>query len=259
MPKPSLSAVAVVLSCLCVTLPAVAHGASAAQELLARSIAHHDPDGAWDRGGLRLELFEERPDGSDRETVVTFGPADDRQGQSFGLRWAVDGEVREGRLQGNSGETCLWTVDGSADIPDRKREELGLTCERLAWLRDYYAYLWGMPMKLRDPGTRLGPEVTETTFDGSPVLAVRVDYDPSVGGDSWDFFFDPDTAALVGYRFFHDRAANDGEWIPLAGEVEGAGLVLPAERTWYTNRDDRLLGTDSLLSIERLPAGEESR
>jgi hypothetical protein len=250
MSKPSRRAIAVVLPLLLVVLTSAAHAATPAEELLAQSIAHHDPDGAWERGGLRLELFEDRPGGSDRETVVTLGPTDHPDGQAFGLRWAVDGEVREGRLHG---ESCTWTVDGSPDIPDARREELNLTCDRLAWLRNYYSYVWGLPMKLGDPGTRLAPEVTETTFEGSSVLAVRVDYDPEVGGDSWDVFFDPDTAAMVGYRFFHDRDigdGRDGEWITLNGEVEASGLRLPAVRAWYTNAEDRLLGTDTLRALE---------
>jgi hypothetical protein len=56
----------------------------------------------------------------------------------------------------------------------------------------------------------------------------------------------------VGYRFFHDEGKGDGEYIVLEGEIEGGGLRLPARRTWYTNAEDELLGTDVLRSIRSL-------
>lgn len=62
------------------------------------------------------------------------------------------------------------------------------------------------------------------------------------------FYLDP-TAALVGYRFFHDEAANDGEYIVPEGEVEGAGLRLSKSRAWSVERDDRYLGTDTLETL----------
>ena len=88
-----------------------------------------------------------------------------------------------------------------------------------------------------------------------PVLSLRVTYDPEVGVDTWYLYFDPDTSALVGYRFYHDESANDGEYIVLEGEVSSGTLRLPKARTWYTHGDDRLLGTDTLTSL----AGTELR
>ena len=57
---------------------------------------------------------------------------------------------------------------------------------------------------------------------------------------------------MIGYRFYHDEAANDGEYIELEGIQEGGGLRLPRARTWYTHKEDKLLGTDTLIKIERL-------
>jgi len=144
-------------------------------------------------------------------------------------------------------------LNGSAEISDAKREEHRLDCDRVVLYRDYYTYLWGMPMKLRDPGTRLDPGVSDAVFQGRQVKSLRVTYDPEVGGDTWYFYFDPDSAALVGYRFFHDESANDGEYIVLEGEVSGGGLRLPKARTWFTNAEDRLLGTDTLTGLDAAP------
>jgi len=58
--------------------------------------------------------------------------------------------------------------------------------------------------------------------------------------------------SLVAYRFFHDEAAGDGEWITLEGELAGAGLRLPQSRSWYTNTGDEYLGRDRLVKVEPL-------
>jgi hypothetical protein len=105
-------------------------------------------------------------------------------------------------------------------------------------------------MKLRDPGTRLD-RVSATTFEERAVYDLRVTYEEEVGGDIWYFYFDRDTYALVGYRFHHDEAKNDGEVIHLDGEVAAEGMRLPKARTWYTHEANELLGTDTLLELTR--------
>ena len=107
-------------------------------------------------------------------------------------------------------------------------------------------------MKLRDRGTIVDPEAIRTEFQGGVVWQVRVTYDPEVGTDTWYFYIDPRSFALVGYRFYHDETANDGEYIILDRIIEGDGMRLPKVRSWYRNDNDELVGTDTLRSIERL-------
>ena len=83
------------------------------------------------------------------------------------------------------------------------------------------------------------------------MLTLRVTYAPEVGQDVWYFYFDPESFALVGCRFFHDEAANDGEYIVFDGEVEGPhGLRLPRLRRWHMNRDGEYIAVDDVKSIE---------
>lgn len=235
---------------LCVSLPlAAAEKQSPAQRLLDAAIGYHDPRAAWADSVWRLTLEEARPTGGGRSTVLLF----DSAGERFEWRRDEDGRTSEGRLNGGD---CELRLDGELDFGAEERDRYRLTCDRLRWWRDYYGYLWGLPMKLRDPGTILDPEVRETEFDGKPVLAIKVTYEEAVGGDTWYFYFDPDTKGLTGYRFYHDEAANDGEYVLLRGEVAAQGLRLPRARTWYTHLEDELLGTDTLLRLERLDAAE---
>jgi len=226
---------------------AAAGEAPTPEQVLAGSIAHHDPNGFWNRGEIRLqvrtlysEAYAERAGASESQGEIVLCPAE----QEFRYTRTRGGDVIEYRLNGGEGGV---TLNGSADISEEDRERLRIG--KPAMYRDYFEYLYGMPMKLRDPGTRLDPEVAETEFSGQTCWAIRVTYDPEVGEDIWYFYFDRASFALIGYRFFHDESVNDGEYITFEGEAEdkATGLRLPRARAWYFNADDAHLATDDIV------------
>ncbi len=212
-----------------------------AHELLAKSIEYHDPEGLLEQGEATLQFTEERPNGTDRHTTAVLNPwaekfqlitsSDDREITTT----LADGQYR-------------YAVDGASPTPEEVKT-FKLNPTRSDFMRTYYHYLWYMPMKLNDPGTIIDPGVKRTDFFGRDALQVRVSYDPAVGKDIWYFYFDPKTSALVGYRFYHDEAANDGEYILFEGEATYQSVRIPKSRTWYTHKDDRLLGRDILDQI----------
>lgn len=218
----------------------------AASEVLEQSIAHHDPEDHWGNSRFALGFRETRPDGTERRTKVQFQDTLD----SFEILTQRDGARIEGLL---AGEECILTLDGSTKFSDEDRDKYRLTCDRIRWLRNYYTYLWGLPMKLRDPGTRIDPEVTDAWYQEQKVWSMKVTYEEAVGSDTWYFYFDQQTHALVGYRFFHDEAKGDGEYIVLEGETETEGMRIPTKRSWYVNADGRHLGDDILVEIEVAP------
>ncbi len=214
--------------------------AMTAAAVLAKSIAYHDPKGVWDTTIHFMKLYEERPGNGFRLTDIMI----DLQEPAFGMKQRRDEEVLQRQMVG---EECAHQLNGRADLTDAQRSEHRLTCDFTRRMRDYYTYLWGLPMKLQDEGTLLHPQVYRRDFFGDDLLEVRVTYSPEVGGDIWYFYFDPTTYALRGYRFYHDEAANDGEYILLDGEAQVGDLRLPKRRAWYTHGDRRYLGSDVLL------------
>ncbi len=228
--------------------PAVTTTPPTGAEALECSIGYHDPDGLWQSAQIELEIEGRQTDGTSRPTRIRFSNAL----RSFEILTERDGAVIEG-LMAEPDWDCVLTLDGSTEFSTEERDRYRLTCERLAWLRDYYTYLWGLPMKLRDPGTRLDREVLADTFQGLPVWRMRVTYDASVGSDTWYFYLDRDTCRLAGYRFYHDETKRDGEYILLEGEVEVEGVKIPRRRSWYTNAEDRHLGDDLLVELEITP------
>jgi hypothetical protein len=226
------------------SIPAIAADTPSPQDLLTSTIARHDPNGEWAASAYRMVIRETRPDGRSSDTTILV---DNRAGL-FRTTSMRDGDMVVGSIDSNG---CTFLVNGTPDFPDEVRELHRLTCDRLERIRNYYTYLWGLPMKLRDPGTALGDSVVGKEFEGKTALELRVTYAEGVGSDVWYFYFDPASHDLIGYRFYHDEAAGDGEYITLDGIVEGAGLRLPKTRSWHTHKENEHLGTDTLVSIER--------
>lgn len=208
-------------------------------ELLARSAAYHDPEGVWPTVRHTVVVRQERPDGSVRRTPVRLEVP---TGDFLYEEETEDGQLRKGVV----GEECFASMDG--DPPSEAEVETHrLGCADIQRSRNYYLYLWGLPMKLSDPGTRVSETIGQDRFDERATLSVKVTYDAEVGSDTWYFHFDPTDYRLVGYKFYHDEAAGDGEYILLRDEREVLGMRLPAVRRWYTNADSTYLGTDTLV------------
>ena len=216
---------------------------SPAEALLARSIAFHDREGVWGVGTVSLSWNGTGAEGEERVSLdMTLYP----DGSTFSMSGRYRGHEIE--YATTEGEMSV-AVDGSPEVAEDVAEAMRLQREGGFFWRSYFGFLVGLPMKLRDPGTIIDPDPRADEFMGRSVDAVRVTYDADVGGDTWYFYFSPDTAELVGCRFYHDEAANDGEYIVFEGEVESGGLRLPARRSWYMNADDRYLGTDEISAL----------
>ncbi len=145
-----------------------------------------------------------------------------------------------------NGEDASIIYKGKKEIPEAAKEKYKLSKERAKMYRNYFVYLYGMPMKILDPGAHIHDKVERVEFYGMDVLKLKVTYDEAVGKDIWYFYFDPTTFALKAYQFFHDESKNDGEYILFEDEVIEDGIRFPATRKWYYNKDGGFLGADVL-------------
>ena len=130
-------------------------------------------------------------------------------------------------------------------------QEKKMTCDRANLYKNYYTYLYGLPMKLEDAGTNLNDNVEKKTFKGKEYLVLKVTYDEAVGSDVWYFYFNPETYALEIYQFFKTdenskEKPDSGEYILLSEEAVVNGIKMPKIRAWYYNKDDKYLGTDTI-------------
>jgi hypothetical protein len=210
-------------------------------DIVARSIAYHDPTQAWLQQAHTLHLYEGRPGGGYRITDLVLDEGND----TFAMTQRNAQDLIYRQLHA---DTCVLKLNGQTTFTAAEAKRHRLTCERTAFMRNYYSYLWGLPMKLQDPGTRIDDDAYLVDFFSESLLQVKVDYATEVGSDVWYFYFHPATYALRGYRFYHDEAANDGEYILLDGEAQVGPLRLPARRSWYTHGDRLFLGSDEILA-----------
>ena len=212
------------------------------REILDKSISYHDPNGVWGSFEGSFNVRMETPDRPSRLSEITMNQNEAR----FHLH------VRQGEDEKTyelNGQQCTLQLNGKENFSEADAKTHRLTCESAKMYRDYYSYLYGLPMKLRDPGTRISPEAEKRTFQGKEYWVLEVNYDPDVGKDLWYFYFDPESFAMEAYQFYHDKAKNDGEYIMLEGEFLLNDMRLPKTRHWYTNREAKHLGTDILQDL----------
>ena len=208
-------------------------------ELLDKAIAYHDPNQEWNSFKATLYVTMQTPKASERVSTISM----DFRASQFGLKVAKDGDTYTYSFDGDD---CKMTLNGATKISKADAEKFRLSCDRGAMMRNYYTYLYGLPMKLKDPGTNLDPKVLTKTFKGKEYKVLKVTYDVEVGDDIWYFYFDPNTYAMEVYQFFHEESKNDGEYILLSGMENVEGVLMPKTRKWYYNKDDTYLGVDVL-------------
>ena len=213
------------------------------RELIEKSINYHDPDGTLFTKDIHMELIGSSPNRDDRKTSIAFNIKKEKFQMS---------NVRDGKSIVRSSNKGLVkiSIDGEFEFSKETADKYRLSTDRVVMMKNYYQYLWLMPMKLNDSGTILDPTVKTTDFFGKESLTIKVTYREEVGEDVWYFYFDPISYAMQGYRFYHDEAKNDGEYIILEEEVVFGSVKLPKKRTWYTHTEDKLLGTDILSALE---------
>ncbi len=213
-------------------------------DLLNLAIEYHDPKGQWSEFSGILEISMERPEKPTRKSVVTV----DLPNAYYNIYTKSADNETTFEL---TGDDCEITWNGKTEFTMEEVKKNRLTCERAEFMRNYYIYLYGLPMKLKDSGTNIHDEVQVKVFKGKQYNVLKVTYDEAVGKDLWYFYFDQETNAMEVYQFYHDETKNDGEYILLKGELKYGKMKIPMDRTWYTNHDEKLLGTDKLLSVNK--------
>lgn len=215
-----------------------------ADHVLDKSINFHDPDKKWASFKGELNVRMETPDRSDRNSKILI----DLPNEAFSVSATRDSITIDYKINGTD---CKVQFNGSDDFTEEEKKEHRLDCERAELYKNYYTYLYGLPMKLKDPGTILHENIEYRRFMGKDYVVLKASYDAEVGSDVWFFYLDPSSYALEVYQFFKTDEngklnSESGEYILLSGIEEVEGIRMPKTRAWYYNKDDAYLGTDHL-------------
>ena len=212
-------------------------------QLLEKAIEYHDPHKNWATFSGAFNVTMKTPTTSDRNSIISL----DLPNEYFQLFATQDKTSHEYTLQD---QKCNINFNGRIATEEEKTAN-NLSCERAKMYQDYYTYLYGLPMKLKDAGTIIHEKVALKKFKGKDYLVLKVSYEKEVGEDTWYFYFDPSTYAMEVYQFYHEEEKNDGEFILLSGLETINGIKLPKERAWYYNKESKYLGTDFLITRQR--------
>ncbi|WP_460220128.1 DUF6503 family protein [Psychroserpens sp. MEBiC05023] len=214
------------------------------KELLQKAIKYHDPQGQWPTFNGELLVTMETPNNPNRDSKIIINLPQDY----FYVSAKRDTVTTEYTLDKGK---CSMRLNGSEDISEAQLKTHNLSCDRAELYKNYYTYLYGLPMKLNDEGTIIHDEVELKTFKGKAYLVLKVSYEKNVGNDVWFFYFNPKTYAMEIYQFFKTDAngilkKDSGEYILLTETEIINHIKLPKNRAWYYNKDDGYLGTDTL-------------
>jgi len=209
------------------------------EELLEKSMNFHDPDGKWETFKGTLYVTMQTPKRPERNSEIKI----DLPEEYFYVKASQGKNTTEYTLDKGK---CSLAFNGDANPSDEIKKKNGLSCDRAKMYSNYYTYLYGLPMKMKDPGAIIDNKIIKKTFKGKNYLVLKVTYKKEVGKDTWYLYFNPKTYAMEIYQFFKDESKNDGEYILLTGMHTVNGIKMPKTRAWYYNKDDKYLGTDTL-------------
>lgn len=236
------------LPCLLFTILSFHFGLSqhrlSGADLLNKAIQYHDPNNRWMDFNAKLNITMSTPNAPKRDSHITINLPNDY----FYIKAIQNTVVTEYTL--NKGN-CSIALNGKTNLSKSELFSNDLSCDRAKLYKNYYTYLYGLPMKLKDEGTIIHDRVEQKEFKGKTYLVLNISYEQTVGTDIWHFYFDPETYAMEAYQFFKtdengQKKPKSGEYILLTEEVVINGITMPKTRAWYYNKDDSYLGTDTL-------------
>ena len=203
--------------------PAVAFSQSP-QEILKKAVEYHDPEGQWKTLKATFSFVETRPGGEDRQTILELNNA-----------------ANEHIINRNGIEIYRVNGKGEVDIMKGDGER-----DRGKLLRNYYVFLWGLPMKLMDKGTPVQPTLRNQKIKDIDCFGVEVKYEK----ETYTFFFSRKNYRMVAYQFYNNDDSGKGEMILLEDEVDVQGMKIPQKRSWYELPGNTYLGTDILSEVK---------
>lgn len=212
--------------------------------LLDKAIQYHDPNQNWAHFNAELHITMETPNNSNRDSKIIINLPK----EFFQVTATRDSITTQLTLDKTKFTKAL---NGTTDVSEAQEKEYNLTRERALLYKNYYTYLYGLPMKLKDEGTVIDAKVERKTFKGKSYLVLKASYDKTVGSDVWFFYFDPKTYAMEVYQFFKTNDKGElqpdtGEYILLSDIALINDIKIPKIRAWYYNKDQTYLGTDIL-------------
>ncbi|WP_026462193.1 DUF6503 family protein [Adhaeribacter aquaticus] len=225
-------------------------GKESKSELLQKTLAYHDPENNWPKLKARFYLTSTDTTGKTNSFELEID-------NTIGYFAHISRKNGKEVIKGMAGGKAFYLLDGKKEISDADRKEYDLTSDAVKWVHQFHGYLYGLPMKLTDESAQPSDNPATEVFNGESYQVLQVTYDPTIGSDHWYFYLDPRTYAMQAYKFNHGKPES-GEYILLEQEETVQGIKVPKVRKWYLNKNNRYLGTDTLVKTEPLTSSRNS-
>lgn len=198
---------------------------TSAEEIVEKSIQFHDPKNNWENfeGKLKFESRFHFNDSIPEILWLTFINGKN-EFEYFNLDRAV-------HLKYNKDTCYKYSKNGS--------------CIGYEWASRFYPFMWGLPMKIKDPGVTPQSDFKSTSINGVEVWVVEVHYE----SENFWYYFNKHNYALVALKFIKNDSSKKGEIVLLKELKKVFSMNLPTFRT-YLNLDSSLIGTNQLLEFK---------
>ena len=135
-------------------------------QLLNKAIQFHDPQGKWKTFEGTLFLSTEISDRPNRESEVKINLPK----EYFSMKMKQEDKVTESIIEKGK---CSFQLNGKTPTEEEAKAN-ELSCDRANLFKNYFSYLYGLPMKLKDPGTLIDPKVNRKKFKGKEYLLLSI-------------------------------------------------------------------------------------
>lgn len=195
-------------------------------DIVKNSIHFHDPEGNW--SSFKGKFYF--------ESIFSFN-------DSIPEKLEVSIDVKENGFQ-------YHNLDRQVNIsfPDDScivHSKLG-NCDGYRWTKNFYTYVWGLPMKLHDPNTSISPQYQLDTIKTKPCYVINVFYT----AENFKFYIDQKSFQLRAFSFFKNDNSNHGEFIELEHIKEHHEIKFPKKKVWRDLISRELIGTNEVLNIQ---------
>lgn len=149
---------------VCFTLTCIGQNLTP-EQLLSNAISYHDPNGNWTSFNDEFTVVMTTPDASKRTSVISI----DLPKEYFSVEATRDTVTTTYTL---SKGKCDMRYNGKI-LDSTTTKAKNMTCDRALLYKNYYSYLYGLPIKLKDLGTNLSDTVEKRNFKDKDYLVTK--------------------------------------------------------------------------------------
>ncbi len=201
-------------------------------EWIEYSIKYHDPKNNWDTFSSQVSSFSKVDRGGESLEESTRQFSFDNSTSYFGMSM----DVQEFPLRIDISNDNCQTVWKKKEITKEENNRYINDCKFGKNYRNYYRYLIGIPMVLKDDSAIVNPIVEEENINGKNYKKITVNYAPVNENPTWEFFIDPMNGKLVRSKFIRYNEKNEitgGEILDYPEHKLIQGMQLRTKMLWY--------------------------